>query len=241
MTPLDTKTTPDARRLVQGVALAAGVAALGVASAKPARAVSPALKFSDIPGTGNVKVLNYALALEDLESDLYVQALQRLTTGGTNALGTTITGLGLSTTTDLDARYIAKYSATEREHRDFLRAAITAAGATPITPYKYNFGMESLTRPQVTALIYTAEKTGAGAYLGAIKFFADYAYAPIAAAIQGTEARHTATFVIIQNILGFTTNLETAPLANENNGIDQPIEPDTVLATVSPFIVVPTY
>ena len=238
MTSSETKLSPDSRRLVQGVALAAGVAALGVASAKPARAVSPALKFSDIPGTGNVKVLNYALALEDLEADLYAQALQRLTTGGTNGLGTRIDGLGLSTTNDLDARYVAKYGVTEAEHRDFLRAAITAARATPITQFKYAFGMESLTRPQVSALIYTAERTGVGAYLGAIRFFADYTFAQIAASIQGTEARHTATFAIIQNILGFT-NLQTAPLANENNGIDQPIEPDAVLASVSPFIVVP--
>ena len=69
------------------------------------RAVSPQLTFeANVPGKGDVKVLNYALALEDLEANLYVQALQRLTTGGTNAVGKTIPGLGLAARVTQEAR-----------------------------------------------------------------------------------------------------------------------------------------
>ncbi len=232
MTPVETQSQPNNRRVLQGAAVVAGAAALGMMAQKPARAITPALKFSDIPGTGDVKVLNYALALEDLEADLYSQALKRLTGGGTNALGTTIPPLNI-TATEIDVQYLQKFGVVEAQHRDFLRGTLAA---NAIAPYKYNFGIETLTRQQVLNLVYTAEQTGVGAYLGALKYFATNTYVRVAGAIQGTEARHTATLAIVQNIL-FNAGLNTAPLATQNNGIDAAVEPDTVLAAVSAYIV----
>lgn len=211
-----------------------GAAAALVLASRSAQAVSPALTFeANIPGTGDVKVLNYALALEDLEADLYHQAVLRLTTGGTNALGTTIPGLNLDSS-QVDVAYATEFAAVEQEHSDFLRAAL---GTQAITKFKYNFGMESLSRQGVSQLLYDAEATGVHAYLGAIPNFATKTYLPVAAGILGTEARHTAALAIVQNIL-FNANIETAPLANENNGRDTPLTPDQVLAHVSPFIVI---
>ncbi|HEX8833687.1 MAG TPA: ferritin-like domain-containing protein [Abditibacteriaceae bacterium] len=215
----------------------AGVAVATALSARAVRAVSPVLTFeNDIRGTGDIKVLNYALALEDLEADLYAQALMRLRDGGTNALGIRINSLGLTNSAE-DVEYVAKFAIVEQQHATFLRNAITAAGG-PVQPkYKYDFGMQNRTRKQVDDLVYLAEKTGVGAYLGAIKFFATKNFLAVAGAIQGTEARHTAIFADVLNEL-FNEGLPVAPLAGQNNGIDQPIAPNTVLSSVSPFIVV---
>ena len=201
------------------------------------QAVVPALKFSDIPGTGDIKVLNYALALEDLEADLYLQAKFRLTTGGTNALGIKINGLNLGIQHP-DVRFTGEFGKVELEHRNFLRAAITAAGGPVIPMFRYDFNMQNLSRKQVGQLLYTAEATGVGAYLGAIPFFSsdDSPYIPTAAAILGTEARHTAVIAASLDVL-YNQSIPTAPLANQNGGRDTPIAPDTVLASVSPFIV----
>src|SRR5947209_2167842 len=82
-----------------GVVAAATLIAPAVAQAKHAVYPTGSLSFEkNIPGKGDVKVLNYALALEDLEADLYAQAKLRLTTGGTNALGIAIPGLHIDPT-----------------------------------------------------------------------------------------------------------------------------------------------
>ncbi|HYE20025.1 MAG TPA: ferritin-like domain-containing protein [Tepidisphaeraceae bacterium] len=239
--------TTSRRAVLGGLAAASAVLTLtSAAHAKSGRtlgrrarpAVAPALKFADIPGTGDIKVLNYALALEDLEADLYQQAIARLTTGGTNALGVQIKGIGLGGEHP-DVRFAKEFGKVEIEHRDFLRAAIAAAGGPVIPMFKYDFNMQNLSRRQVGDLLYTAEQTGVGAYLGAIPFFSsdDSPYVPIAAAILGTEARHTAVIAASLNVL-YNRTIPVAPPANQNAGRDVPVPPDTVLAAVSPFIVV---
>lgn len=238
-------------------AVAAGMLGAAVVVARPARAVTPALTFSQIPGTGDVKVLNYALALEALEADLYQQAILRLTTGGTNALGQTIPGLGLSST-ELDVQYLREFAQVEMEHRTFLNqnlgaASIIGPGTNGILANaKFDFGFANSatnSRQQVLELIYTAEATGVQAYLGAIPSFVTKNYLSAAAGIQGTEARHTAVIAIVYNLLGFRPLKDTAPLVGQTtsilgttntSGIDGTLTPDQVLAAVSPFIVLPT-
>lgn len=212
----------------------------------------PTFTFNDIPGTGDIKVLNYALALEALEADLYAQALQRLTTGGTNARGIAIPGLGISES-EPDVLYTRKFGKVEAEHRDFLNGALGAnsiigTGANGILrTAKFDFGMQSLSRQQVVETLHLVEATGTMAYLGAIKYFATKTYLAAAGGIQGTEARHTAVIAEVFNLLGFSPKKDTAPLAGQTTsiygmpntaGIDGTVEPDTVLATVSPWIIV---
>jgi hypothetical protein len=225
--------SPDRGTNFRRAALSGAGLAADMLAANRAAAVTPPLTFKDIPGTGDVKVLNYALALEQLEADLYHQAILRLTTGGTNALGKHIPGLHLSPDQQ-DVFFVKEFGKVEREHRDFLTKAL---GANAIKPFKYDFGIQKLHRKKVIELVYTAEKTGVGAYLGAIPFFATKTYLQTAGAIQGTEARHTAVFAEVLDDL-FDEDIPTAPPANKNHGIDQPIPPDKVLAMVSPFIVV---
>jgi hypothetical protein len=210
----------------------------------------PTFKFSDIPGMGDIKVLNYALALEALEADLYAQALQRLTTGGTNALGITIPGLGISDSQP-DVSYTRSFGKVEAEHRDFLNGALGASSIIGteangiLRTAKFDFGMQSMSRQQIVETLYQVEATGVQAYLGAIKYFGTKNYLAVAGSIQGTEARHTAAIAIVFNLLGFTPIKDTAPLVGQTttiygspstSGIDGTLEPDTVLAAVSPWI-----
>jgi hypothetical protein len=234
---VETAKSSNRRSLLRSAAgLAVGAAATSLLSPATSFAVSPALTFADIPGTGDIKVLNYALALEDLEADLYTQAFQRLTVGGKNKLGVELPGMYLGFNNS-DVYYTHVFGIVEAQHRDFLRGAL---GSAAIPQYKYNFNMQHLNRKQIADLLYTAESTGVGAYLGAIQYLQTKTYLQIAGAIQGTEARHTAVFAqIIDGLFG--EGLNTAPLTKQfggSNGIDQPIAPDTVLKAVSGFIVV---
>lgn len=192
--------------------------------AAPANSPNPV----QIPGTGDVKVLNYALALETLEAELYRQALARLTIGGTDDLGGAITGLDVSGS---DVDYITEFSKVENEHRDFLTSALKGNWVTN-SGAKFDFGINSLDRKGVVQLVYGAELTGVAAYLGGAKLLAiGSPYLQIAAAILGTEARHTTAVAIVLNGPTFNESpkVETAPLANENGGKDSALTPDQVL------------
>jgi hypothetical protein len=239
----NTSTAPDPsvgrRSLLSTAAVAAaGLAASSLLTPAASKAVSPAFTFEkSIPGTGDVKVLNYALALEDLEADLYTQAIQRLTVGGKNKLGVEIPGLYLNFSHG-DVYFVHEFGIVEAAHSEFLRGAL---GSAAIQKFKYDFNMQNLSRKQVIELVYTAESLGTSAYLGAIPYLQSLTYLQIAGAIQGTEARHTAIFADVLDQL-YNEGLNTAPLSSQfggkNNGIDTPVAPDTVLKTVSPYIVV---
>lgn len=247
------------RAFVRGAGLAvAGLAAATLLMPGTAQAAIP----SAIPGTGDIQVLNYALALEDLEADLYAQAILRLTGGGVDpqAASTVGTIVGLNVT-GIDVTYIQKFAPVEAAHRDFLKAALGTAAITTVKPAKYDFGIQNMTRQQVLDLVLEAEATGVQAYLGAIPSFkVKSPYAQTAAAIQGTEARHASVLTIVRNILSsqgtFTdpaapvaplkgdagttptaTNYDnTHPNAGTPEGRDLAMAPDQVLARVGGFI-----
>lgn len=237
--------------ILAGAALAGG--ALLLSNSRAARAVSPALTFeANINGTGDIKVLNYALSLEALEADLYAQALMRLTGGGTNALGQTITGLNVGDGNPAIS-YLRDFGEIEVAHKNFLEGALgdqaITRGNNPLANARFDFGFSdnNTTFASVMEVVRIAEATGVGAYIGAIPFFATTTFLQTAAAIQGTEARHTAAITAIINQLGINASgmpspLPVAPVVGqgtglERNAIDIPLAPNTVLERVSPFIV----
>jgi hypothetical protein len=247
--PIETPTEQGQKSspLLLGAAVVAGAALL---NAPKAQAASPALTYGEVPGTGDIKVLNYALLLEALETELYVQAVQRLTTGGTGgedaAAGTNIPGLGITansspTGNTVDLNYYLEFRAVELAHRNFLRSALGGA-AIPANAFKFDFGMATKTRRQVLDLVLLAEATGVKAYLGAIPFFVTRTYVQTAAAIQGTEARHTTVMTLANNILVNNgtlsgTIMDVAPLANQSDGRDATLQPPQVITAVQGFIV----
>ena len=195
----------------------------------------------------DIKVLNFALALETLEAELYAEALMRLTTGGKDMFGNTITGLNVS---GADVTYLSNFATVEAEHRDFLTGAlggnwVTSAGAKFDFGFAdtNNFGTPPLTRLQTVQLVYAAEQTGVSAYLGAITngltIGPSAPYLGIAASILGTEARHTTAVAILLNspLFNETPKLATAPLVYPNKdlgtangpGLDTALAPDAIL------------
>ena len=247
------------RRFLTSASRAAfAIAGLGAAAtfAATSHGAAKTLTYGDIPALGllklpglnikaDVHVLNYALALEDLEAELYRQCVARLTTGGVTQLGAEITGLNIDVYMP-DVYHIKEFAKIEAEHRDFLRGALKLDGiirGLGIGPKKYEFGVAAMSREEILALLIDVEATGAAAYLGAIPYFGTKIFLTTAAGIQGTEARHTAALQSIQNRLvmdGILTGgapVPPAPLASMNHGIDTPMDPDAVLAKVSPYIV----
>ena len=173
--------------------------------------------FPGIPGaTENVVVLNFALTLETLEADIYRQALniaagKPLTTplpadGGRSYTQTVPDGAFPDPTAAPDAfLYLKQYAAVEAAHRDFLRAAITAAGATPVPANPNGYSVAPFAGTDlysITKLIRTVEETGVTAYLGAAGYLTDANLVQIAASIYSTEARHSSG---INYILGLPT------------------------------------
>ena len=193
--------------------------------------------------SADVKVLNFALALETLEAELYRQAVLRLTTGGTDMFGSTITGLGL---TGPDVTYLTTFARVELEHRNFLT---TVLGNNWVTDAKAlfdfgfadtnNLGKPALSRLQTVQLVYAAEQTGISAYLGgtgAGGLTPGGPYLGVAASILGTEARHTTAVAILLNGPTFNESpkLATAPLSTDKGtggglGLDTALAPDAIL------------
>ncbi len=194
----------------------------------------------------DIKVLNFALALETLEARLYKDALARLTTGGTDMFGQTITGLNVS---GADVTYLQNFGAVEASHQAFLESQLggnwaVSAGAKFDFGFAdtNNFGTPALTRLQAVQLVYAAEQTGVSAYLGgagAGGLTPGGPYLGVAASILGTEARHTTAVAILLNgpLFNEAPKLATAPLVYpvvdtgtaNGPGLDTALAPDVIL------------
>lgn len=181
-------------------------------------------------GSGDVGVLNYAYALEQLEADFYTQV----------RMGSYYMGLAAGNAEKLllDDLYYH-----EVIHRDFFKAAITAAGATPIKALTtvYPAGTFS-SKATVLATAKAFEDLGVAAYNGAGRFITTPLYLVIAGKIVSVEARHAA---IIRDLVSEGTfvgpdvvNLTTA---TTNNGLSIPSAelsklPSVVVATANTFL-----
>jgi len=200
----------------------------------------------------DVQVVNYALTLETLEAELYRQAVVRLTgatpPGDTSGLGTNdmfgnpITQAPGVNPRSPDVLAAIEFAQVERQHRDLLTSVMGnnwVVDAKAKFDFGFantnNFGVPALTYQQTQHLLLNIELTGTTAYIGAIPFFTAFGvskFLATAAAIAGTEARHTAYLAaILSSLAGSTTFTapETTPQYNENNGRDSTLTPDQVL------------
>jgi len=171
-------------------------------------------------GSGDVGVLNYAYALEQLEAAFYAQVV------GNAAFTTTFTDA--SERTALQA--IAKHEAI---HRDFFKAAITAAAPTQIIGglnpdfSRVNFA----DRSSVLNTAKTFEDLGVAAYNGAGRLIQTPAYLTLAGKIVSVEARHAA---YIRDLLSNGSFADSTTV--DANGLDKAMSVAEVLTAAQPFI-----
>lgn len=217
--------------------------------------------FPGIPGRNiNEVVLNYALALEILEADLYRQALNRATG---RALTTPLASTASSYTQSVGNGslsgplaaagflYLVQYAYVEAAHRDFLRTTIQSLGGQPISANVRGYQFAAPLGSDLASIlqaILPLEETGVRAYLGAAGFMTDFNLLTTAVAIHSTEARHSAA---ISYVLGVdpgpnyqpgdkrVTDGATAPnpAPYSENTFQYYLDPPTVLTAIRPLIV----
>lgn len=125
-----------------------------------------------------VLTLPSALTLEWLEATFYQQGIAQL---GVEAF----TAIGL---TESQVSQLAEVGQTEFAHASFLQGAIAQAGAAPVQPCEYDFGItDAAGMLQLAAVL---ENVGVSAYLGAAQLVSDAGILTAAGSILTVEARH---------------------------------------------------
>ena len=169
-------------------------------------------------GEGDLGVLNYAYALEQLEADFYTKVV--------NSLYNNISDREREIFTDLYNH--------EVNHREFFKAAIMAAvngDTTKVLPdLEFDYGnLDFSSRDAVLGLAKTLEDTGVAAYNGAGALISDPNYLLIAGKIVSVEARHASA---IRSLI----NPESSDFAGDDiidgNGLDLAMDPSDVLSTI---------
>ncbi len=167
-------------------------------------------------GNGDVGVLNFAYALEQLEADFY----------------TRVAALNVLTGTEL--AYFQMVAKHEAIHRDFFKAALTRDAGTQIlrglTPV-YPAGTFA-TRDSILATSKTFEDLGVAAYTGAGKLIKTPEYLVLAGKIVSVEARHAAYVRDLISNGSFADDQQVDPVS----GLDKSMKPVDVIAAAQGFI-----
>jgi len=166
-------------------------------------------------GTGDVAILNYAYALEQLEAAFYTQVIATPYSG--------MTAAETSLLTDIRDHEIA--------HREFFKAAIAANGATPIKNLTVDFSSINFSsRASVLGTAKAFEDLGVSAYDGAGYLLKNADFLLLAGKIVSVEARHAA---LIRELLEPNSFLGDAVDANS---LDMARTPGQVLAIAGAYI-----
>jgi hypothetical protein len=194
-----------------------GGAATGIAVAGavlPNFGISAALA-ADL-GEGDIGVLNYAYALEQLEAAFYTMVIDSPYGG----------------ITEDETSWLTDIRDHEVEHRDFLKKAL---GDKAIPDLEVDFSAVDFTnREAVLTTAKTFEDLGVGAYNGAGKLIENADYLLAAGKIVSVEARHAAA---IRDLLQPNSVAFAGDEVVDENGLDVAYEPGEVLPKADPFIV----
>ena len=160
-------------------------------------------------GTGDVAVLNYAYALEQLEAAFYEKVIE---------VGT-LKGREMMLFTDIRDHEIA--------HREFFKNALGSAAIPSLTP---NFASIDFTnRASIILAAMAFEDLGVQAYNGAGKYIKNADYLTLAGKIVSVEARHAAYIrdLFIKN--NFSNTVDA-------NALDVALAPGNVLNVAGKFV-----
>lgn len=179
-------------------------------------------------GGGDLGILTYAYALEQLEADFYTRVVT-------------------------NASFTSAFSAEEQEvlmdlynheviHREFFRTAIGGAlndqsRLLPDLDFEYS-GLDFGNRNTVLQTAKTLEDTGVAAYNGAGRYLSDVNYLLIAGKIVSVEARHASAIrdLINPGSADFAGNDIVTPA----NGLDVLKRPSQVISEVSSLNIIQT-
>ena len=188
-------------------------------------------------GTGDAGVLNYAYALEQLEAAFYTQVRT-----GTYYTGSTITPAEKTAFDDLYYHEVI--------HREFLKAAITGAGAAPIKDLTVDFtSIDFSSRTSVLSTAKAFEDLGSAAYIGAGQYIVAPAYLYLAGKIASVEARHAAlirdflsenTFVGNDVVTLSSAGTSSVPANNGPAGssLERALSPTEVVAVANTYLAI---
>lgn len=164
-------------------------------------------------GSGDIGILNYAFALEQLEAAFYTQVIASPFSG--------ITATETALLTDIRDHEIA--------HREFFKNAL---GSKAIPGLEVNFAAINFgSRDSVLATAKAFEDLGVSAYNGAGKLITDPAYLLLAGKIVSVEARHAA---LIRDLISNGSFADSTVI--DANGLDLAKAPKDVLATAASFL-----
>lgn len=209
------------RDFLKYAGFSAGIAGLVLAACKKSSDNNPSSTSGGTNlGSGDIGILNYAYALEQLEAAFYTQVI------------------GLSNFTTLfpatEQQILKDIQAHEVTHREFFKAALAANAIGSLT---VNFSsIDFTTRAGILGAAKTFEDLGVAAYNGAGKLIASADYLAIAGKIVSVEARHAS---VIRDLLS-STQLDSADFAGNDvvntNGLDNELCPSAVLQAAGVYI-----
>lgn len=177
--------------------------------------VDPVLDGAVDLGSGDIGILNYAYALEQLEAAFYTQVMAKPFSG--------MTAAETSILTDIRDHEII--------HRDFFKVALGTGAIMGLTP---DFSKVDFTsRASVLGTAKVFEDTGVAAYNGAGKLIKSVDYLLLAGKIVSVEARHAA---IIRDLLNPNSIDFAGDDIIDGNGLDKATPPSMILSAVQPFI-----
>lgn len=164
-------------------------------------------------GSGDIGILNYAYALEQLEAAFYTQVIASPYSG--------ITAVEQSLLTDIRDHEIA--------HREFFKNAL---GSSAIVALEVNFAaINFASRDNVLGTAKAFEDLGVSAYNGAGKLITSPDYLLLAGKIVSVEARHAG---LIRDLISNGTFADST--AVDANGLDMAKAPKDVLATAASYL-----
>lgn len=190
---------------------------LGISAAAVAVTTVSCKKDSDNGGvnlgSGDIGVLNYAYALEQLEAAFYTQVVASLYSG-------------ISATEQV---YLTDIRDHEIAHREFFKAALgtNAIGSLEVDFSSVNFS----SRDSVLATAKAFEDLGVSAYNGAGKLLTDGNNLLIAGKIVSVEARHAA---LIRDLISNGTFADSSVVNAQ--GLDISRTPPEVLAIAGTYV-----
>jgi hypothetical protein len=192
----------------------AGLGVLGVAACNKETGIYPKPNTGiDIGANGDLAILNYAYALEQLEAAFYIQVAATPFSG--------ITSAETALLTDIRDHEVA--------HREFFKAALSTNAIQALTPDFSSIDFSNRTKVLATAQAF--EDLGVQAYNGAGYLIKSAAYLTLAGKIVSVEARHAA---YIRNLISPGSFADNTIL--DANGLDKQKTIAEVLATANTFL-----